>query len=113
MSSDAIVVLKADHKEIRYLFRKFQAAGDKAVKQKETIVRQIITLLTVHTYIENEVMYPEVCALLPDLKEDVLKKFRAASGTGKLSFADAGGHDVAVPLSFNGFAQAFEALVKE
>ena len=46
MSSDAIVVLKADHKEIRNLFRKFQAAGDKAVKQKETIVGQIITLLT-------------------------------------------------------------------
>jgi len=68
MSSDAIVVLKADHKEIRNLFRKFRAAGDNAVKQKETIVGQIITLLTVHTYIENEVMYPEVCALLPSRK---------------------------------------------
>ena len=75
MSSDAIVVLKADHKEIRNLFRKFQAAGDKAVKKKETIVGQIIELLTVHTYIENEVMYPEVCALLPDLKEDVLESY--------------------------------------
>jgi hemerythrin-like domain-containing protein len=75
MSSDAIVVLKADHKEIRNLFRKFQAAGDKAVKKKETIVGQIIALLTVHTYIENEVMYPEVCALLPDLKEDVLESY--------------------------------------
>ena len=32
-------------------------------------------LLTVHTYIENEVMYPEVCALLPDLKEDVLESY--------------------------------------
>ena len=72
MSSDAIVMLKADHKEIRTLFRKFQAAGDNAVKKKGTIVGQIITLLTVHTYIENEVMYPEVIALLPDLKEDVL-----------------------------------------
>src|ERR1700748_2629998 len=28
MSSDAIVLLKADHKEIRRLFREFQAAGD-------------------------------------------------------------------------------------
>jgi hypothetical protein len=27
MSADAIVVLKADHKDIRNLFRKFQAAG--------------------------------------------------------------------------------------
>ena len=75
MSSDAIVVLKADHKEIRNLFRKFQAAGDKAVKKKATIVGQIIELLTVHTYIENEVMYPEVCALLPDLKDDVLQSY--------------------------------------
>ena len=73
MSSDAIVVLKADHKEIRNLFRKFQAAGDKAVKQKAKIVEQITELLTVHTYLENEVMYPEVCALLPDLKDDVLQ----------------------------------------
>ena len=73
MSSDAIVVLKADHKEIRSLFRKFQAAGDKAVKKKSKIAGQITELLTVHTYIENEVMYPEVCALLPELKEDVLE----------------------------------------
>ena len=75
MSSDAIVLLKADHKDIRNLFRKFQAAGDKAVKKKEKIAGQIIELLTVHTYIENEVMYPEVCALLPDLKEDVLESY--------------------------------------
>ena len=75
MSSDAIVVLKADHKEIRNLFRKFQAAGDKAAKTKAKIAGQIIELLTVHTYIENEVMYPEVCALLPDLKDDVLESY--------------------------------------
>jgi hypothetical protein len=65
MSSDVIVVLKADHKDIRDLFRKFQAAGDKAVKKKAKIAGQIIELPTVDTYIENEVMYPEVCALIP------------------------------------------------
>jgi hypothetical protein len=75
MSSEAIVVLKADHKDIRNLFRKFQAAGDKAVKKKAKIAGQIIELLTVHTYIENEVMYPEVCALLPDLHDDVLESY--------------------------------------
>jgi hemerythrin superfamily protein len=68
MSSDAIVVLKADHKEIRNLFRKFQAVGEKA-KKGAKIAGQIIELLTVHTYIEDEVMYPEVCGLLPDLKD--------------------------------------------
>src|SRR6202046_3475281 len=75
MSSAAIVLLKADHKEIRHLFREFDAAGAKAVKQKARLVGQIIELLTVHTYIENEVMYPEVCALLPELKDDVLESY--------------------------------------
>jgi len=75
MSSDAIVILKADHKEIRDLFRKFQAAGDKAVKTKEKIAGQIIELLTVHTYIENEVMYPRVRELLPEVEDDVLESY--------------------------------------
>jgi hemerythrin superfamily protein len=75
MTSDAIVLLKDDHKEIRRLFREFQGAGDKAVKKKGRLVEQIISLLTVHTYIENEVMYPEVRALLPDLEDDVLESY--------------------------------------
>jgi hypothetical protein len=29
----------------------------------------------VHTYIENEVMYPEIRALLPDLEDDVLESY--------------------------------------
>jgi hemerythrin superfamily protein len=75
MSSDAITLLKADHKDIRRLFRDFEAAGDRAIKKKAKIVRKIIELLTVHTYVENEVMYPEVRALLPDLEEDVLESY--------------------------------------
>jgi hemerythrin superfamily protein len=75
MSSDAITLLKADHKEIRRVFREFQAAGDRAVKAKGRLVKQMIELLTVHTYIENEVMYPEVRRLLPDLQDDVLESY--------------------------------------
>ena len=75
MSSDAIVLLKADHKEIRGLFREFQAAGDKAFKKKAKVVGQIIKRLTVHTLIENEVMYPEVRRLPPDLEDDVLESY--------------------------------------
>jgi invasion protein IalB len=56
---------------------------------------------------------PGGCFAEFDLKEETLRKLRAASGAGKLSFADAGGHDIAVPLSFNGFAQAYDALLKE
>jgi hemerythrin-like domain-containing protein len=75
MSTDAIVLLKADHKEIRRIFREFQAGGDRAVKKKARLAERMIELLTVHTYIENEVMYPEVRALLPDLEDDVLESY--------------------------------------
>src|SRR6476646_9778318 len=75
MSTDAIVLLKADHKEIREQFRRFADAGENATAAKGRIVDKIIELLTVQTYIENEVMYPEVRALLPDLTDDVLESF--------------------------------------
>ena len=35
----------------------------------------MIELLTVHTYLENEVMYPEVRNLLPDLEDDILESY--------------------------------------
>ena len=75
MSTDAIVLLKNDHKEIRKLFKQFQSAGENAVQRKGEIVKEIIEALTVHTYIENEVMYPEVRKLLPDLEDDVLESY--------------------------------------
>ena len=75
MSTDAIVLLKNDHKEIRRLFREFEQAGDNATKTKGRLVDQIIELLTVHTYIENEVMYPRVRELLPELEDDVLESY--------------------------------------
>ena len=75
MSSDAIVMLKNDHKEIRKAFRDFEKAGDDAYKTKGKIVDRIIELLTVHTYIENEVMYPRVRELVPALEDDVLESY--------------------------------------
>jgi len=75
MSTDAIVLLKADHKEVKKLFREFEGAGENATTRKGEIVNKIIELLTMHTYIENEVMYPEVRRLLPDLEDDVLESY--------------------------------------
>jgi hemerythrin-like domain-containing protein len=75
MSTDAIVLLKNDHKEIRKVFRDFQKAGDNAVATKGKLVDRMIELLTVHTYIENEVMYPRVRALLPEVEDDVLESY--------------------------------------
>ena len=72
MSTDAIVLLKNDHKDMRRLFKRFQSAG---ADDKGAIVKDIIEALTVHTYIENEGMYPEVRKLLPDLEDDVLESY--------------------------------------
>lgn len=72
MSTDAIVLLKEDHKAVRKLFRDFESAGERATKTKSRLVRQIIESLTVHTYIENEVMYPRVRELVPEVDGDVL-----------------------------------------
>ncbi|HET6151747.1 MAG TPA: hemerythrin domain-containing protein [Marmoricola sp.] len=75
MSTDAIVLLKEDHQQIRKLFREFQGAGANATKAKGHLVERIIELLTVHTYIENEVMYPRIRELLPALEADVLESY--------------------------------------
>jgi len=75
MSTDAIVMLKDDHKQILRAFRDFENAGDDAHKTKGKLVDKIIELLTVHTYIENEVMYPQVRELVPELEDDVLESY--------------------------------------
>ena len=75
MSTDAIVLLKEDHKQIRKLFREFEQAGKNATATKGKIVDRILEALTVHTYIENEGMYPRVRELAPDLEDDVLESY--------------------------------------
>ena len=75
MSTDAIVLLKADHKDILKTFKDFEKAGENAHATKGKLVDRIIELLTVHTYIENEVMYPRVRELLPEVEDDVLESY--------------------------------------
>ncbi|MGI5240834.1 hemerythrin domain-containing protein [Dactylosporangium sp. CA-139066] len=75
MSTDAIVMLKEDHKKVKRLFKEFQAAEEGPAEAKGRIVEQILQELTVHTYLENEVMYPEVRRLLPDLEDDILESY--------------------------------------
>ena len=75
MSTDAIVLLKDEHREIRKSFRAFEKAGDTAHATKGRLVDKIIEQLTVHTYLENEIMYPRVRDLLPDLEDDILESY--------------------------------------
>jgi hemerythrin superfamily protein len=74
VSTDAIVLLKEDHKEVKALFRQFQQKGTTDAA-KGQLVEKMIELLTMHTYIENECMYPEVRKALPDLEDDILESY--------------------------------------
>jgi invasion protein IalB len=53
------------------------------------------------------------CFGLSDVKDDVIRKWRAASEPGKLVFKDANQRDIALPVSFKGFVTAYDALLKE
>jgi iron-sulfur cluster repair protein YtfE (RIC family) len=75
MSTDAIVLLKDEHREIRKSFRAFEKAGDRAYATKGRLVDRIIELLTIHTYLENEIMYPRVRDLLPEVEDDILESY--------------------------------------
>lgn len=53
--SDAIAMLKADHRKVENLFDQFESAGD---AKKPDLARQICTELKIHTVIEEEIFYP-------------------------------------------------------
>jgi hemerythrin-like domain-containing protein len=90
MSTDAIVMLKEDHTQVKQLFRRFEQAGDGAREEKAGIVQQILTDLTVHTYLENEALYPRVRQLLPDLEDVVLESYEEHHVADVLCFELAG-----------------------
>jgi hemerythrin-like domain-containing protein len=75
MSTDVIVLLKQDHKEVKGLFKEFEAAGEAQEARKGQLVSRILELLTVHTFVENELVYPEVRQALPALEDDVLESY--------------------------------------
>ncbi|MQS16801.1 hemerythrin domain-containing protein [Streptomyces kaniharaensis] len=75
MSNDAIVLLREDHKEVRRLFREYRGlaggdgrGGDRA--RRET-VEKIVEALTVHTYLEDELVYPRIRQEVPGFAADM------------------------------------------
>jgi invasion protein IalB len=56
---------------------------------------------------------PAGCFADLDLNNDMIKRLRGITVQGRFEFKDAGQRDVAIPVSFKGFGQAFDALTKE
>jgi hemerythrin-like domain-containing protein len=75
MSNDAIVLLREDHQEIKRLFTEFENAGENAKATKQQLADKILALLTVHTYLENECMYPRVRECVPGIEDEILESY--------------------------------------
>jgi invasion protein IalB len=56
---------------------------------------------------------PTACMAFVEIKDDTIRKFKAATAPGKLEFKDANQKDIALPVSFRGFSAAYDALSKE
>jgi hemerythrin superfamily protein len=70
---DAISMLKADHKTVEQLFKRFEKAGDRAHAQKRDIVDRIIEELSVHAAVEEQFFYPVARATVPQTEDVVLE----------------------------------------
>jgi hypothetical protein len=62
--TDAIALLKADHRKVEDLFEQFAATGGSASKKK--LAHQICTELKIHTMLEEEIFYPSFRGKIED-----------------------------------------------
>ncbi len=68
---NVIALLTEDHKKVKKLFKEFDGLKDgNAAKRKEALVKKICDELTVHTIIEEEIVYPATRAATGD--EDLM-----------------------------------------
>jgi hemerythrin superfamily protein len=67
-SGDALAVLKSDHATVKDLFRRYKRLGDRALKSKTETMERIVTELSVHASVEEQVFYPDVKRRVPGSK---------------------------------------------
>jgi hemerythrin superfamily protein len=72
-ASDAIALLKGDHREVEQLFKRFEKAGSGAHRVKGQLVASMIEALSRHAEIEELVFYPAVREQMPRAESDVLE----------------------------------------
>lgn len=88
--TDAIALLKADHRKVEQLFAAFEEA--KGASRKEKLAKEICTELKIHTLIEEEIFYP---ALKGKIEQDLLDEAYVEHDGAKVLINDieAGGPD--------------------
>jgi hemerythrin superfamily protein len=66
----ALTMLKTDHRKVETLFTAFENADGK--QKKASIVKQIITELSIHAAVEEQVFYPAVREAMRESDEDMI-----------------------------------------
>ena len=66
-------MLKNDHAEVEKLFQSYEGLGERAYKGKEKLAGRIITALSIHAAIEEQVFYPSVRSEVEGTKDEVLE----------------------------------------
>ena len=98
--TDAIALLKADHKEVKGWFSEYDKTEDDA--RKQTLADEICKALTVHAQIEEEIFYPAAYEALDD--DDMLDEAEVEHASAKDLIAQIEASKVGEPL--------FDAKVK-
>jgi len=70
---DALTLLKQDHRTVEELFTKFEALTDRALKQRKTIAERIVRELSIHSVIEEQLLYPTIRQKSDELNALVLE----------------------------------------
>ena len=88
--SDAIALLKADHREVEALFEQFESA--RGAERQKKLAHEICTELKIHTTIEEEQFYP---AFRGKIEDDMLNEAYVEHDGAKVLINDieAGGPD--------------------
>ncbi|GAB5095135.1 hemerythrin domain-containing protein [Caballeronia sp. LP006] len=69
---DALAILEADHRAVEQLFDAFERAEKDDLERKTTLVQRACELLSIHSIVEEELLYPAArTALGTDEKIDV------------------------------------------
>ncbi|MFF0483200.1 hemerythrin domain-containing protein [Streptomyces sp. NPDC004435] len=70
---DAIVLLREDHKTVEKLFKRFEKTGEDDLAERRAIADEVVSELTVHAWIEEQVFYPAAREAAPDTTDHILE----------------------------------------
>jgi hypothetical protein len=70
---DAIKLLTRDHRSVERLFKAYERAGERALKEKQRLAGQIIRDLSIHASVEEQFLYPTARELSEKLDDQVLE----------------------------------------